>query len=305
MNINMNNRNMLFFVNLIVFIVIMSAIYVFIYSKYSGMLNEKKVIYNRFNDINMQLNDFSSIQRSIDEQKEKINETISEYQDYFLPNDEIINRYKVQIIKLLKQYEIKVNDENIKQIQKDNNILLTLDLKAAYDQIYKFLFDIEKFSSVASVSVSYNGNVTIECSPVLYSSSVNDYFSGRVEQSIDEISAKGYFKEISDKIFSAMDVGYIPTWRDLLPVPRNPFMSGFVKEKTVKRVVSSQPVVVRELPSIVLEGIMYESKNPIVIIEGKLYPEGSVYKGAKIVRIDQNSINVDFYGKKYTIKMLN
>ncbi|MFA7073787.1 MAG: hypothetical protein WC234_01200 [Endomicrobiaceae bacterium] len=306
MNINMNNRNMLFFINLIVFITIMGGIYVFVYSKYSNMLNEKKVIYNRFNDINMQLNDFSSIQRSIDEQKEKINETISEYQDYFVPNDEIINRYKVQIIKLLKQYEIKVKDENIKQIQKDdNNIVLTLELKAAYDQIYKFLFDIEKFSSVTVVSVSYNGNVTIECSPVLYSSSVNDYFSGREEQSIDEISAKGYFKEISDKIFSAMDVGYIPTWRDLLPVPRNPFISGFVKEKKVKKVVASRPVIVRELPSIVLEGIMYEAKNPIVIIEGKLYPEGSVYKGAKIVRIDQNSININFYGKKYTIKMLN
>jgi hypothetical protein len=107
----------------------MAIIYIFVYAKYSDMLNEKKVIYNRFYDINMQLNDFSTIQRSIDEQKEKINETVSEYQDYFIPNDEIINRYKVQIIKLLKQYEIKVNEENIKQIQKNNNILLSLDFK--------------------------------------------------------------------------------------------------------------------------------------------------------------------------------
>ncbi|MEA5000758.1 MAG: hypothetical protein VB017_02600 [Endomicrobiaceae bacterium] len=305
MNINITNRNVFFFVNLVIFIVIMAIIYIFVYAKYSDMLNEKKVIYNRFYDINMQLNDFSTIQRSIDEQKEKINETVSEYQDYFIPNDEIINRYKVQIIKLLKQYEIKVNEENIKQIQKNNNILLSLDLKASYDQIYKFLFDIEKFSAVSSVSVSYNGSVTVECSPVLYSSSVNDYFSGRVEQSIDEISAKGYFKEISDKIFAAMDVGYIPTWRDLLPVPRNPFISGFVQEKVVKKVASAQPVIVREAPVIVLEGIMYESKNPIVIIEGQLYPKGSVYKGAKIIKIDQNSITVDFYGKNYTIKMLN
>lgn len=306
MNINMTNRNFVFFMNLVIFIVIMSLIYVFVYSKYNNMLNEKKIIYNRFNDINMQLNDFSNIQRSIDEQKDKINEIISEYDDFFIPNDEIVNRYKVQIITLLKQYEIQVADDNVKQIQKDNNIVLSLNLKATYDQVYKFLFDIEKFSTVSNVTISYTGNVTIDCSPVLYSSSINDYFSGRVEQSIDEISAKGYFKEISDKIFASMDVGYIPTWRDLLPVPRNPFISGFVKEKVVKKTVStSQPVVVREMPTIVLEGIMYETKNPIVIIDGQLYPEGSIYKGAKIIKIDQNSISVNHYGKIYTIKMLN
>ncbi|MDD5102388.1 MAG: hypothetical protein PHH62_05335 [Endomicrobiaceae bacterium] len=269
------------------------------------MLNEKKIIYDRFNAINMQLNDFSNIQRSIDEQKDKITEIISEYEDFFIPNDEIVNRYKVQVIKLLKQYEIQSTDDNIKQIQKEgNNIVLTLNLKATYDQVYKFLFDIEKFSTVSNVTMSYTGNVTIDCSPVLYSSSINDYFSGRVEQSIDEISAKGYFKEISDKIFSSMDVGYVPTWRDLLPVPRNPFISGFVKKKVVQKYVS-QPVISRAVPVIVLEGIMYETKNPIVIIEGQLYPKGAIYKGAKIIKIEQNSITVDFYGKNYTIKMLN
>lgn len=304
MNINLSNKNTVFVLNLLFFVVLCLIVYFFIYSKTKDLFDERKVVYSRFYNINMQLEDFSKIQTKIDEQKDKINETIAMYEDCFMTNDEIISTYKLRVLSILNQSEITIDKDSVTQIQKDeNNISLVLKFKASYEQVFKFLFEMEKFSAVSKISSNYLGETSVECSPVLYSAQVNDFFSGRTAQPVDDVMVKGYFKEISDKIFDIMDVGYIYTWRDVLPIPRNPFFEGFSVQK--KSFYSRNVVAYRKLPTVILDGIMYEEKNPIVIIEGKLYTKGKMYKNMKIVRINTNTINVEYYGKIYTIKMLN
>lgn len=317
MNFNLVKRNKVFFISFAVSIAITASMYMFFFLNYYNTFKGKKVIYDRFSDINIQFKNFPNIQAGIDEKKAKIGEITTQYEDCFMSNDEIVNKYKLRIMGSLKEANIQFREQDVKQTLKDNgNIGLYLTFYTSYEQLYKFLFGIERFSSVSYVDMEHLGQVKMECSPYLYSAPVNDFFSGREAPKMDDVITKGYFKEISDKLLAAIDVGYIPTLRDLLPVPRNAFYNGFelrAKEEKEKAksnananpAASGKKPVYYGVPQIILDGIMYEEANPIVIIEGKLYHKGQTYRGAKIISIKQNSISVEYYGKVHTIKMQN
>lgn len=298
---NSNNKVIIFIFNLIFSLGIFYAIYVYVYSEFKNEYNERVKVYGRFLNVNAQLSDFGNFQMKIDEQKDSIFETITPYQEFFVPNNQNISSYKEKIVKLLKKNDIEVKENSITQTQNDNNISLEIKINATYDQICKFLFEIENFSSISNIKMDYKGNVVMNCSPILFSEQINDNFSGRGSKvGLDDITTAGYFKEIFDKIQGVKDVGYITTWRDFEPIPKNPFYF-YVAPKKVKTGYVGGGVK----PEIVIDGIMYETKNPIVIIEGKFYYTGDRYKKAKIVKINQNNIKVENYGKVYTIKMEN
>jgi hypothetical protein len=298
-----NKRIIVFVLNLVFFLCVLYLVYVYVYSGYRNEYNEKNKAYDRFSNINVQLNDFVNIQTSMEEQKDTILKIISSYQDTFVPNSQKLNSYKEQVIKLLSKNDIEVKENSVTQIQNEKNIFLEININAKYAQICKFLFEIENFSKVLEIKMDYKGNVFIKCAPILFSDSINDNFSGRGSKVVmDDVTTAGYFKEIFDKIQSLKEVGYIPTWRDFEPIPKDPFYF-YVAPKKVKKV--SYGVDKSAKPEIVIDGIMYEKKNPIVIIEGKFYYTGDRYKKAKIVKINQNNIKVENYGKVYTIKMEN
>ena len=124
--------------------------------------------------------------------------------------------------------------------------------------------------------------------------------------SMGEIEASGYFKEISDKVISEMNIGEYATWKDLFPVPRNPLFPGFIKKKASSGGKGGGKKVYKPLPSgIVLQGVMYESNVPIAIIDGKLFKVGSVHKDVRIVRINKNNVDVEYYGNIFKLKMAN
>ena len=302
---NQNKRVLIFILNLLFSLFIAYLVYNYIYGSYDKDFKERKSVYERFSNINSQLDDFGSIQTKMDELDESLGEVFSIYKDTFYSNEQNINAYKVRILELLKETEISLQkDDSIVQEKKDNSIEITLKMKASYKQVCKFLFELERYSKVLSITMDHKENVEIKTVPILFSSEVNDCFSGRntIDFIEDDIRKAGYFKEISDKIEKAKNVGYIQTWRDFEPIHKNPFYM-YVPERTVKKGGGGGVKV--EKPSIVIDGIMYEKQHPMVIIGGKFYYVGDVYNGCKIIQINGNNIKVNKSGVIFTIKMEN
>lgn len=297
-----NKRVLIFTLNLLLSIIVAYFVYDFVYLKAKKECNDRKAVYERFNNISVQLDDFGSIQMKMDELKDSLSEMFSIYKDTFYSNEQNVNAYKVRILDLLKETGISVKEDDLVQENKDKTVEITLKLKTTYQKICKFLFELERYSKVLSFTMDYENNIEMKITPILFSPEVNDNFSGRntIDFIDDDVRKAGYFKEISDKIFKAKDVGYIQTWRDFEPIPETPFYL-YVPEKKVK---VAAPVTVAK-PTIVIDGIMYEKQKPMVIIGGKFYYVGDVYNGSKIVQINVNNIKVNTSGTVFTIKMEN
>ncbi|GAB1402058.1 hypothetical protein MASR1M68_09690 [Elusimicrobiota bacterium] len=292
----------------IILSLILLYVYEFPYKKYATIFNEKEVVVERLTSIDKQLDNFEETKLKVAEQEPKIKEIVAGYKDFIVSNDELINNYKSKVVSVLKQYNVTEFEESIKSLQDNNaNIVLEFSFNITYDKIYRILFDIEKFSIISKLDCTSN-TVIFECSPILYSPALNDYFLGRQAQNIDDILKKGLFYEVADNVIKSVDIGYIPTLKDLLPTPRNPFVKSaekeIVKEKAVKKTIVVKDTVT--LPKFSLDGILYDEQNPVAIIEGNLYHVGSFYKKTvRIKNINPNSVDVEYSGKVFKIKMLN
>jgi len=56
-----------------------------------------------------------------------------------------------------------------------------------------------------------------------------------------------------------------------------------------------------KIPFIKIEGILYQEKNPLVLYKGKIFKEGDVIKGAKIIKINENEVIFEYKGKEFKI----
>ena len=302
-----SNKIALVLLNIIIFAGIFFAIYNFYYLEKKAILRDKTNIYNKFYNIKVQVDDFDNIRNNIKDQEYRLEEIFAIYNDYYKTNDEIVNSYRDLVEDFLKQHEIKITSTTITQEMGDgSNMVLLLSFKTSYDILYQLIFDMERFSNISDLQFSYLGDVSFKCSPYLYSQEINDYFAGRKELSMGEMEADGYFKEISDKVIAEMNIGEYATWKDLFPVPKNPFFPGYVYRKDISSKKKGTAKVYKPLPSgIVLQGVMYESNVPIAIIDGSLFKEGAVHKGVKIVKINKNNVDVEYYGNIFKLKMAN
>jgi hypothetical protein len=182
---------------------------------------------------------------------------------------------------------------------------MKITINTDYERLCRFLFEIERYSTVDNIEMNYKGDIVINTSPILFDDQINDCFSGRssIDLIDDDIKRAGYFKEIVDKIDSVKDIGEISSWREFQPIPRNPFYFYVPPKKTSGG--SGNKVYYTKLEKIPIDGIMYDKQKPMVIIEGKFYYVGSTYKNCKIVQINENNIKVNHYGKIYTMRMEN
>ncbi len=303
---NKNNRVLVFILNLAVFCGLAYVCYTYVYTKYANIRNERKSVYEKFYNISKQLDDFINIQTSMDENKNSIMEPLTIYEDTFYSNEQNKTAYKVRILDLLKSLDITIKDEDIVQAQRGDNVSITVNMNTDYERVCKFLFEIERYSVIDTIDMDYKGNFKIVTSPILFDGQVNDCFSGRssVDSIDDDIRRSGYFREIYDKIMEVKNVGDIPSWREFQPIPKNPFYY-YVPPKKVSGSGSGKVINYGKPDKIVIDGIMYESKKPIVIIDGKFYYVGSTYKNCKIVQINESNIKINHYGKIYTVKMEN
>ena len=308
MRMSNKNRILLFILNLLFFIGVAYVCYNYLYLKYAGIRDERKGVYEKFYNISKQLDDFVNIQTKIDEKNNYLEEYFSVYEDTFYSNEQNKTAYKVRISDLLKSLDITINDEAITQEQKEDedNISMKITINTDYERLCKFLFEIERYSTVDKIEMDYKGNIVVYTSPILFDEPINDCFSGRssIDLIDDDIRRAGYFKEISDKILEEINnIGEMHSWREFQPIPKSPFYFYVPPKKTKVGIGGSGGY--RPMEKINIDGIMYDKQKPMVIIEGKFYYVGSTYKNCKIIQINENNIKVNHYGKVHTIRMEN
>jgi hypothetical protein len=284
----------------IIFLAVIFLIYSFGYAKFSSDIKEQVSLNEKYRVIYAELLNFVKLNENMYETKKRIEDIIKSIPMQYEQNQALNVKYKDRVLDAAAAGRIKVSDYSLSENKETGTITMAIDFNAGYEALYKFLFSIEMFSKVQSFSVNENGEVVVFCSPVLYSLDVDNYFSG-VREKRDDFRTLGYFKELFDKSSKILlESDHVPSWRDITPEPQNPFYEYIPPKKSdnIKR-----PVVVGpKLPEIKISGVMYDSENPIVIIEGKLYRKGDNYKNVKITDIRERDITVTLEDKKYIIK---
>jgi Tfp pilus assembly protein PilO len=282
----------------ILFISVILAAYHYGFKKMESELKDRTALKNKYQAIYNDLENFAKINENMYEVKLKIEDVIANISAEYVPNQALIASFEDRISSTANEYSITFDTKTVNRTEGSDAITLSLGFNAEYETVYKFLFAIEMFSRISSLSIDEKSNVSLECAPVLYRPEVDSFFSGRTEK-MDDVRASGYFKEIFKKSEEAVNsLEHIPSWRDIEPAPSNPFYK-YIPPKVVK-VFKEKPK--RKPPEIIISGIIYDDFNPIVVIDGKLYRQGDYYKIVKIVVIKERTITVELDGQKYIIK---
>ncbi|MCL2144129.1 MAG: hypothetical protein FWH43_01345 [Endomicrobia bacterium] len=299
-----SRKNLIFvIIRNILFGLILVALYQYVYKNFETQLKAQTLLRERYQGVYNDAEQFVKMNENMYETKMHIEDIISSMPLDFVPNHDLLTGYRDRIVAVADTYSIKNTTETVVKDEGTGMVTLTFNFNAEYDPLYKFLFDIEMFSKVASFSIDPDKNIEVVSSPILYSVSVDDYFSGRFEK-MEEVRAAGYFKEIFKKASDFVnDIGHIPTWRDIDPAPKDPFYK-YIPPK--KEAVGPKVIVRRKPPPIEISGIIFDAVNPMVIIEGKIYRVGDFYRKdsitVKIVAIKERTIEVELDSVKHIIK---
>jgi len=284
----------------IFFALLIAGAWNYLFKPLEAQLKDKVALRDKYQSIYDDLKNFVKTNEAMYETKVKIEDIIASISAEYVPNQALATSIRDRVFAVADEYSVKISSEELTRPENSNNTILSVGFNAKYATIYKFFFALEMFSKISSFSIDEKYNVAFECSPVLYSPAVDNFFSGRLEV-MDDVRAAWYFKEIFAKAKSAVDsLGHVPSWRDIDPAPPNPFYE-YVPPKA-KVAGKAGAVVVRKPPDITISGIIYDEVNPIVIIDSKLYRQGDYYKTVKIVLIKERTITVELDGQKYIIK---
>ncbi len=80
------------------------------------------------------------------------------------------------------------------------------------------------------------------------------------------------------------------------------FQKYFKSSRKVKfKIIKTNKRKDFKIPFIKIEGILYQEKNPLVLYKGKIFKEGDVIKGAKIIKINENEVIFEYKGKEFKI----
>ena len=97
--------------------------------------------------------------------------------------------------------------------------------------------------------------------------------------------------------------------RQVVPTP--PAVSVTVSNEIVVEVAPPEPVLPvaeeqapAELPVFVLEGIIYseQGQGSVALIDGKVVPEGTLIKGARVEKITPETVELSFEGTPITLR---
>ncbi len=305
------NKIIIFSLNLLISLGILCAVYFLVYDGINKSHKKQNTVYDDYSVIDDKLSDFSKVKGDMNEKKEAILDMIYNYQEFMYSNSQNVNTYKMKVIRILNKLGISVKNDKDKNASSGNAIIrhksgsssMTINMVTSYENLCKFLFELEKFSTVSSVDADFKGEIEIKCSPIAFSSEVDDYFNDKKparKGKKDSLDSVKYFEDIFDKTQKLKEsIGVIPVWKDFKPVPKTPFY----KYVPPKKVVVSKVTVDYTKPDINIDGIMYEKDDPIVIIGGKFYHVGDRVQNARITKIDHNTLYINHYGRIYSYKM--
>ncbi|MCL2799566.1 MAG: general secretion pathway protein GspB [Endomicrobia bacterium] len=284
----------------VLFLAAIYFVYNFGYAKFIGDIKDRNSLNEKYKVIYADLLNFVKLNENMYDTRAKIEDIINGIPVKFEQNQVLIVTYKDRVFEAATESKINITNYSIEKDEKTGMVTLKINFNAKYENTFRFLFAIEMFSIVKSVLIDENNDATVVSSPILYSSAVDNYFSG-VKERMDDFRTSGYFKELFEKSSMALKtLGHVPSSRDIKLVPRSPFYEYIAPAPAVKTTAAVRPE--SRLPTIQISGIMYDSENPIVIIEGKLYRQGDTYKNVKIVNIRERDIVVSLEDKKYIVK---
>ena len=300
----MNNKALFFTINTIIFFMLLIFVYRFVFSNSLYNYRSAKDTYLTLKSANLDLSEFDKMKQDIEDQQPLYQETFDKYQDSFITNDELIHDYEDKIAEVLKNNEILKFSKTVQYILDENemkNILVGLNFNASYDNVYFALFDIEKFSVINKFFMLSTNDVKMECHPILHEGELDEFFMGRSGYaSTENTLSTDDFKKHYERLMELNNLN-IPSWKDLLPVPRNPFAVTMATGKGKALVKPKQ--MPAKIKNIYIEGILFEKNAPVCVIEGNLYRTGSFYKNdVRIERILKNGIIVKYKGFNYKIK---
>jgi hypothetical protein len=294
----LTSSGIIFVISLVLFF----GVYKMGHEKLSNSLAARINVHERFKNIKSDLANFTSFSQRAMEQRQKFQELLGQFENSYMSNQDVISGFQARAVKTASANKITFSKNELSKDGADMTVL-TMEFETSYSNLYKFVFDLEMFSEVKSVSVAASGVIKVVASPIVFSSQVDDFFSGR-KVTRSEVDSFGYFKDIFDRTEQTYNsIGHIPSWRDLLPAPsRDPFY--FLQEKTAAVAKKTGRPVRRSFPKIEVEGIMYDPANPLVVIGEKIYKVGDTIRGAKISRITEHNVTFIFEGQKYTIRIV-
>ncbi|MBQ3835004.1 MAG: hypothetical protein II816_05775 [Elusimicrobia bacterium] len=306
------NKLLIFGLNVILSCFVLGLVYSLVYNKIERGAEKEEAIFQDYHKVDEKLARFNAVKASIDEQKGEILDDIRTYQDFMYSNEQNSGSYRAKVISVLEKVGIPLKEKQKggtftgNATLKQKSGVTQIEMTANYDQMCRFLFEIEKFSIVQELKMDYKNNVSLKCVPVQYSKDIDDYFNDKKDlkptnKDKTSLEVVSYFEEVIERTQKIKkELGKVPTWDDFKPVPRSPFY----KYETPKASSGGGKAYYNgPAPAISMDGIMYDTVDPIVIIGGKFYHLGDTYKGAKIIKVNQSSMQADFNGKIFTYKM--
>lgn len=306
------NKLLIFGLNVILSCFVLALVYSFVFNKIENSKKENLAVNLDYHNVDEKLAKFNAIKASVDEQKGEILEDVRTYQDYMYSNEQNANTYRAKVISVLDKVGIPLKEKQKggsyvgNAMLKQKNGVTQIEMTANYDQMCRFLFELEKFSVVQELKMDYKNNVTLKCVPVQYSKDVDDYFNDKIEskhagKDKTSLEVVGYFEEVFERTQKLKkEIGKVPTWEDFKPIPNTPF---YKYEAPKVSMGGGKTYYGGAAPAISMDGIMYDTVDPIVIIGGKFYHLGDSYKGAKIIKVNQSSMQAEYGGRIVTYKM--
>ena len=174
------------------------------------------------------------------------------------------------------------------------------------------VFAVVLMSSLKSLGVF--GRKPQPATPVTAASQTSDQRADAVTQGAGEVDLETV---LEGEPASAEGNGIpMPTIQYAADVTRDPLMAAFhvqnhttpaePAEGTSPDADSVPDVAPRRglgPPSIAIEGLIWRGRNPLVIIDGKIYQLGDMIGQSRIVAIDRDGLTVDLWGARFRTAM--
>jgi len=279
-------------------LVFLSLYYHFTVSNYTRKLSSFQGRIKAVNVKYLQYENFGAFKERTEQNKQKIVQVLSGYEDIFSGAQKSQNTFLDRISEISVQAKINLDkitpDESTGK--KNWNVNFTSDYKGICDffALLEKYFKVESFAvtsgefrpmHLAQIIVSGTAVAPAATAPDVSGRDIFDFY-GEASEVLKQIEAKENVAN-SVQITARKDPMYFEE-------------TIFPTEK--RQEVKKQQKVSYDAPSVKIDGIYWDPSTPVVVIDGKALKEKEEYNGVTIDKINEGSVSVVWKGRKFTLK---
>jgi len=280
-------------------------------NKLKGINQELKVMNTKLQEYR----DFKNTVNELEDRKRNIKKLIDDFYTNLIPRDRLEQEFLAEIDKITKQTNIKVEKINIIPFGTSSRSqsgyekqVWQLSFYTSFKNFMGFIHLLESnplFFGLNKLTI-YSGKVK-----PMHKFEISIYTVIPVTMDAGEMLNK-YDISNSTAIFSLPIDSYSmltmvqKKQKQILPVvsvDSDPFWLGDTIFPELKNKKKRRNIMQKPLPKLVLGGILWDSKAPEVIIDGEVLSKGGYVKGAKVVKITKNSVQLVFEGRRINLKL--